>query len=367
MKERKKWSLIPSGNRLLTSEKEYSNRSYAFMIVGTVIMIMAAVVTGVIFTVITKTMKSVEQESTMDYDRHYVFIAEDSESDFWQEVFAAASEQCREYNTYLEDIGMELTGDYSAEELLRIAVNSKVDGIVYSGGANDRVRKLIDRASDSGIGVVILQNDVETSRRQCYVGLNYYELGQMYALQIEKIMESGELGDTKVDILVDGDMSEGATNLIIMAVEDHLRETAGEDNLPEIVVTRIDAEDIFSAEEKIRNIFLEKENLPNIMLCVNSVYTRCAYQAVVDYNLVGQIQIVGYFSNDTILDAVDKQVIFSTISVDTNEMGKSCIQALYEYNNMGYTNSYLPVGIEIVDRTKAHRMLYDKERKRSQQ
>ena len=337
------------------------------MIVGTVIMIAAAVVTGIIFRIITNTMQSIEQERAVDYDRHYAFIAEDSESDFWQEVYSAADDQSREYNTYLEDMSTELGKDYSAEELLRIAVNSKMDGIVYSGGTNDKVRRLIDKAVDSGIGVVVLQNDVETSRRQCYVGLNYYELGQMYALQVEKIIESPQMTGTTVDILVDGDMSEGAANLIVMGMEDHIRENNGEDMLPEIVIKRIDAEDIFSAEEKIRNIFLEKDKLPDIMICANSVYTRCTYQALVDYNLVGQIQIVGYFSNDTILDAVDKQVIFSTISVDTTEMGKSCIQALYEYNNMGYTNSYLPVGIEVVDQTKAHQMMADKEEMREEQ
>ena len=333
------------------------------MIVGTVIMITAAVATGILFRVITRTMYSVEQEETIGYEKHYAFIAEDSDSDFWQEVFRSANEQAREYSIYLEDLSTGLGGDFSTEELLRIAVNSKMDGIVYSGGANEEVSSLIDKAADAGIGVVVLQNDVETSKRQCYVGLNYYELGQMYALEIDKLIEAGTMSDTTVDILVDGDMSEGASNLIVMAIEDHLREKTEEDEgfaLPEILVTRIDAEDIFSAEESIRNIFLEKENLPNIMLCVNSVYTRCAYQAVVDYNLVGQIQIIGYFANDTILDAVDKQVIFSTVSIDTDEMGKSCIQSLYEYNSMGYTNSYLPVGIEVVDQAKAHQLLAEK-------
>lgn len=330
------------------------------MIVGTVIMIVAAVVTGVIFHVITRTMQNVESEQAVDYDKHYAFVAEDSESDLWQEVFWSANEQAKEYNAYLEDLNTGIGRDYSAEDLLRIAVNSKMDGIVYFGGASRKVSDLIDKAADEGIGVVVLQNDVETSKRQCYVGLNYYELGQMYALQIEKLVDIDNMQDTTVDILVDGDMAEGASNLIVMAIEDDLRKKIGDDEskaLPEIVVTRIDAEDIFSAEESIRNIFLEKENLPDIMLCVNSVYTRCAYQAVVDYNLVGQISIIGFFSNDTILEAVDKQVIFSTISVDTNEMGKSCIQALYEYNNMGYTNSYLPVGIEVVDQEKAHAII----------
>ncbi len=339
------------------------------MIAGTAVMIVAAVATGILFRVITQTMYSVEQEETIDYDKHYAFVAEDSESDFWQEVFKAANEQAREDNIYLEDLSQGLGGDYSAEELLRIAVNSKMDGIVYSGGASEKVSSLIDKAADAGIGVVVLQNDVETSKRQCYVGMNYYELGQMYALQIDELTKTEEIKDITVDILVDSDMAEGASNLIVMAIEDHLRENSPEDEenvLPEIVVTRIDAEDIFSAEESIRNIFLEKENLPNIMLCVNSVYTRCAYQAVVDYNLVGQIQIIGYFANDTILDAVDKQVIFSTISVDTEEMGKSCIQALYEYNSMGYTNSYLPVGIEVVDQAKAHQRLDEKRNRNSE-
>ena len=341
---------------------EYSDKSFRFMIIGTLIMIAAAAFTGIVFRVITQTMQNVEQEETVTFDKHYAFVTDDSESDLWKEVFDAADEQAKEYNAYLEDLSVGLGRDYSAEELLRIAVNSKMDGIIYSGPAGKRVTELIDKAVDEGIGVVVLQNDVETSKRQCYVGLNYYELGQMYALQIDRLIDPENMGEMTIDVHVDGDMAEGASNLIVMAIEDHIRERLGDNeeeeyDLPEMVVTRIDAEDIFSAEESIRNIFLEKDSLPDIMLCVNGVYTRCACQAVVDYNLVGQIQIIGYFANDTILDAVDKQVISSTVSVDTNEMGRSSIQALYEYNSMGYTNSYLPVATEIVDQKKAHQMI----------
>ena len=46
----------------------------------------------------------------------------------------------------------DLGRDYSAEELLRIAVNSRMDGIVYSGGTNDKVVSLINKAADEGIG-----------------------------------------------------------------------------------------------------------------------------------------------------------------------------------------------------------------------
>ena len=68
------------------------------MIVGTAIMIVAAVVTGIIFSTITRTMQSVEQETATDYDKHYAFVAEEADSDFWQEVFSSANEQARDYN-----------------------------------------------------------------------------------------------------------------------------------------------------------------------------------------------------------------------------------------------------------------------------
>ncbi|MCR5108617.1 MAG: substrate-binding domain-containing protein [Lachnospiraceae bacterium] len=342
------------------AKKKYFNKSFVFLVAGTVIMIAASFATGIMFKVITGNMQNIEQEYTLDYDKHYAFIAEDSESEFCKEAFAAAYAQAREYNAYLEDLGAALGSEYSAEDLLRIAVNSKLDGIVYMGGAGERVVEYIDRAADEGIGVVVLQNDVEASKRHCYVGINYYELGQMYALQIEKLTEKTGMGDISIDVLVDEDMAEGTSNLIIMAIEDYLTEKNGEDKLPEIVLTKIDAEDIFSAEESIRNIFLVKEKLPDIMLCANSVYTRCAYQAVIDYNLVGEIQIVGFFVNDTILDAIDKEVIYSTISIDTQEMGRSSIKALQEYNSMGYTNSYLPVEMEIIDNSKAHQIINEK-------
>ena len=43
-----------------------------------------------------------------------------------------------------------------------------------------------------------------------------------------------------------------------------------------------------------------------------------------------------------------------------NEERMDCKKKLYEYNNMGYTNSYLPVGIDVVDRDKAHAILEQK-------
>ena len=94
---------------------------------------------------------------------------------------------------------------------------------------------------------------------------------------------------------------------------------------------------------------LDEENLPDILICLNAVDTRCAYQAAVDYNKVGIVEILGYYDSEAILTAVDKRIIYSTISVDGVQMGIQCIEALKEYEETGYVNGYLPVNTKLID------------------
>ena len=342
------------------SDGIYSNKSFRFMVTGAGIMAFAAIVTGIIFSVMRSTFFSFEKTDYVPYQNHYAYVAEDPDSDFWGEVYEAARIEAESNNIYLEDFHASIKSNYSSVDLLRIAKNSSVDGIIYSGENSEEVAKLIDECVDAGIGVVILQNDIETSKRQCFVGINYYELGQLYAGQIQKIINKSEDEIRRIELIVEADTQEAVSNLLTMAIEDKLTEENPEAEIPEIIITRIDAEDTFGVEENIRRIFFSEDELSDIMVCFNSVYTQCAYQAVVDHNRVGDVQILGYFSNDDILEAVDKQIIYSTILIDTDEMGKLSVQALHEYNEVGYTNSYLPVDMEVIGRAQAAALIQKK-------
>lgn len=333
-------------------EKKYTNSSFRFMVIGAAIMAFAAIVTGVIFTVMRSAFFSFEKADYTPYESHYVYIAEEPNSDFWAEVYEAAKEEADSNNIFLEDFHSSIKDNYSPAELLRVAKNSAVDGIIYSGENTEEVTRLIDECVDAGIGVVILQNDVEASRRQCFVGVNYYEVGQLYAEQIWKMIAEGAKVGT-IELIVDANMSEGVSNLISIAIEDKFTESEKEGIMPEIKIRRIDAEDTFGVEESIRRIFISNDKLSDVMVCLNSAYTQCAYQSVVDYNRVGDVQILGYFSNDDILEAIDKQIIYSTVLIDTDEMGKLSVQALHEYNEMGYTNSYRPIDMEVIGQVEA--------------
>lgn len=338
---------------------EYANKSFRYMVVGTSVMIIAAIATSFVFGFYIRTINTLEKAPERAVNGHYIFISEDDDKEFWEQVYISAKEKAEEDRIYLENIKDSLQTSYSNEDLLRVAINSSVDGIIYSGSASAEAVELIDTAVEKGIGVSVLHNDIDQSQRQCFVGVSNYELGQMYASQIIEIVNSTDMSDVTINILISSEISEGASNLITLAIEDSLLGVVEEEALPYIEVIRITAEDTFSVEEDIRNLFVSGQELPDVMLCLEGIYTQCAYQAVVDYNRVGEVQIVGYFSSEDILEAIDRQIVYSTISVDTKEMGYSAVTAIQEYNEFGYTNSYLPVSMEIIDRNKAQEMIAD--------
>ena len=59
---------------------------------------------------------------------------------------------------------------------------------------------------------------------------------------------------------------------------------------------------------------------------------------------------MGYYDNDTILKGIERNVITSTIAIDTNQMGKYCIDALTEYKQFGNTSEYFMADITLINK-----------------
>ncbi len=336
----------------------YGKRAFRIILLSLISMIVVGIGSAVFFYSLTRKLYLTEEPETVTYDRHYAFIVSNDDSEFWNEVYTSICDEATLNNIYIENMEDSLGVNYSDTDLLRVAINSSVNGIIYGGTTDDTASALIDEAVSEGIAVVILQNDMEASMRQCFVGVNNYELGQMYASQVAEIAGTyEESGPVKVDILVNASMNEGASNVIAMAIEDYFTDNLPDSDMPVLQIIRVNTEDTFSVEEDIRKLFMKEDDLPEIMLCLNSIYTQCVYQAIIDQNKVGDVSVVGYFANNSILESIDKQIIYSTISIDTEEMGRDSIQALMEYEDTGYTNSYIPVSTQVIGRKEARALL----------
>ena len=328
-----------------------SNRLIVFFFVLIVVLIVGSVVA---MRVLLRDEQTANGVSEVKYAHHYAFIRPDTNENLWDNVYIGAQAKGEELGVYVEDFGENLTVDYDQEALLQIAIDSGVDGIIIEGNTKENFGVLIDIAAQKNIPVVTVFDDCPESDRISFVGISNYTMGRQYGEQIVGMVR-GITRPIKVYVLMDSEHSGNGQDLATYGIADIFAE-AGMGERLDIEGVYIDNSSAFSAEEDIRDIFLNNE-LPDVIVTLNSVYTRCLFQAAVDYNKVGAVRIYGFHDSEDILDAVSKNIIDATISVNTYDMGVSCVEALDEYLRTGYVSTYIAQDTEVILREEATKRL----------
>ena len=249
-------------------------------------------------------------EAKMDlkeYKYHFVMIVENRESSFWKDVYKSAKEEGEKNGALIELLGENILDEYSVSELLEIAIYQKVDGILLEPSLEENMEKLINRAVEKGIPVVTLMSDVQTSKRQTFVGISKYNLGEKYGEKLIEII-------TEKDDATEGN-AQKEKNVIVLEPN---RDTNNNNEqiyagiistvkIPkvELISLEINNVSVFGSEEYIRNIIMETSVKADIIVCVDLIQTESSCQAVIDFNKVGEIRILGYFVSDMVLDAIE--------------------------------------------------------------
>lgn len=295
-----------------------------------------------------------------EYNKYFAMITSNDKADFWQEVYAGAKQGGETAGNYVELFAGDLGAEYSVEERMEIAIASQVDGIIVEGVDSLPLRNEIEKAKENGIPVVVVSQDVSDSERISFVGISRYDLGQTYGRQtcqlVKDILESREHnqeeedGKLRIMVLTSQEKDGNGQNLLMSGIREEIAKDEQLESQILLETYPIDDLGAFAAEEAIRDIFMGKVDVPDVLICLNEIHTSCAYQAVIDYNKVGITNIIGYYDSETILNGIDREVIYSTVSMDANQMGQYCATALSEYLDTGYVSEYFTVDTYVVNK-----------------
>ncbi|WP_321048494.1 sugar ABC transporter substrate-binding protein [Porcincola intestinalis] len=286
------------------------------------------------------------------YKRHYLFISSDT-SDIWQDVFRAASEAAGESGAYLEWCGQETSARYSDEEGIEIGVAEKVDGILLYESTEKDLKDAVSDAQSRGIPVVTLLRDIEDSPRISYVGFSNYERGRLYGDQLVSLLHKGE---NKVCVLTDNGDSEGELNLLYSQMTQAVKEKGADGSTISLSAVLADSGEDFDAEETIRNLLMG-DSVPDILICETSVQTDCAIQTIIDNNLVDRVQVIGYYTADMTLSAIQRELIPAALTIDTDSLGHSAVAALNEYLDTGHVSDYYNISLQTVNAKNVYQYL----------
>ena len=290
-----------------------------------------------------------EGEGASSYAKHYLMISGEENTLMWDSIYESASQAAKDADAYLELIEPGHDSNYSQVDYLRIGIASQVDGIILEADGSDEEQELIQEASDADIPVVTVLTDDSSSARISFVGLNSYQLGNAYTEQILGLLKEHE--NTQVLLLSNSQSKTQETNLIYYQIKKELEEKKKDYQTVTISEYNIDSSSGFDTEEFVRDIFVSEENLPDVLVCMDEVVTECVYQALVDYNQVGNVDVVGFYYSDVILDGISKGIISSAIALDMDEIGRYSVNALEEFSSLGHTSIYYSVGQHVITRS----------------
>ena len=326
-----------------------SKKRILYITVALGIMLVGIVVASIIvfqqrFKETKKLMTNAEYNT---YDNYYVIITDNRDTDYWQSIYEGALEEAAKSNSYVELMGNNIEDDISKEDMIRIAINSDVSGIIIEADESYRTVNLLKEADSKGIPVVTVSEDNVETKRKSFIGVSGYNLGKVYGEEICKYVREKGMPKCKVMVLIDEDLANGTQSIISTAIREQVED---EDMSKRIEITNraISNEKEYSAEEEIRDIFVGQDDIPDVIVCLSEKNTLCVEQTVVDYTKVGEVEIFGYYTSPTIENAINKNIIRSTIVIDTKQMGRYSVAALDEYRQSGYVSDLYFIDVSLV-------------------
>lgn len=323
-----------------------STRPVVFLVVCSVLfMVIITVGTYLYFSfVVNKSESLLKNNKFVAYSGHYVLICDNSQ--MWTEVYSYAKEKADKDKILIDRIASRLSDDYSREDLMKIAIESGADGILIEAESTDTYRKLIYEADKKGICVVTLMNDCDDSKRKSLIQPSAYNIGKMYG---EQFIKEKRREDKKVLVIMDASNKNTAQNIVFSGIQDSLKANGYSDI--EVYPVMIDSSDSFATEEEIRKILMNEGKDANAIICLTEIATTGFYQALIDFNQVGNIRLIGYYNSDQIKKGIEQGVIEATIAVNTKEIAEYGVTAINEYREFGYVSDYYGVDSKLIDKS----------------
>ncbi len=274
------------------------------------------------------------------YQYHYAMISEETDAPFWEDIYQGALKKGEELDIYVEKIGNKLQASYHIDDLMKIAIASKVDGIIIEPNGTEEIVDLINKAEEAGIPVITVLKDAPESNRTSFIGINSYNQGLTYGKQV---LEAVREGRKKVTVLQSSQNKDASQSAIYSNISEAVADMG-----VELETAYVNTQSTFSSEEDIRDIIMSIDP-PEVLVCLPAIDTVTAYQTLVDYNKLNDITIIGFYDSELILRAIEMNNIHSTMTIDAKQMGAYCVEALAEFRQTGQVSDYFSVDISVIN------------------
>ncbi len=272
---------------------------------------------------------------------YFSLIVNTADDVYWQDFKKGATAAAQAYNVAIEfNPVSEPESNRKTVEYIKIATQSKMDGIIVAGESTDEYVKAINETVAENINVVVGTFETTGSYRTAYVGTNNYEYGKDAAELIAQTHENDNQVDLAI-ILSKKNNQDSPQDPYTQNIVNGLSSGA-----IKIASTVYRTTDLLGAEDQIRSILTEHPDI-DVIFCTNAKDTVSAAHVIVERNLVGKVDIVGTGINEEIVNYIKKGVIFGVLDKNGYEAGYKSVKVLFESMGDTFTSCYFDINTDV--------------------
>jgi ribose transport system substrate-binding protein len=222
-----------------------------------------------------------------------------------------------------------------------MAKYSGIDGaVIYPNIAEEKVRRELAEFSEAGIPIVLIEHTLADELPWPFVGTNNFDLGK----KIGRLAAASSSGQLNIALVY----SEKSPAIFAEKelVEMGMTSTLGNRLESPLHIMKTDMNPL-DAENLTYEILRGRPEI-NTIVYTDTNDTLAAAQVLVDMNLVGAVQIIGFGSDTPILDYVEQGIFYGTIVVNPYQIGFKAVEVLTGLIEEGHSPAYVDTGVSIV-------------------
>jgi len=289
-----------------------------------------------------------ESGTTLVY--HFSLYIPDNRNSFFEGIIQGAQQAAEELNSAVSVHSID-----PARNELEVAAFTGVDGVIVCPYMDDALaRRQLDILKDQQIPVVLINHNLPSDQPWPFIGINNFELGRRIGLVLPDL--SGDSPGKIRMAVVYSDKAPGIyteRELVEMGISASLGgRLSGSIIRYRTSLNPLDAEAlllrIFRNTGAAGNSGAEDGLAVNTIVFTDPDDTIAAVQTLVDMNLVGKIQIIGFGADPGVVESLRKGIISASVVINPQRIGYEAVRSLAALRTTGYTSASIDTGIEII-------------------
>ena len=234
--------------------------------------------------------------------------------EFWKAIHAGAAKAADELDVNAIWQGPQKEDDRQMQiQVVQNFVSRGVDAIVLAPLDSRSLARPVESATNRGIPVIIIDSGLESEKQSSFIATDNYEGGRMGAMHLANLLD----GKGKI-VMMRYQEGSASTTAREQGFLDAFREAAPEaEILVDNMYTGATMEKALQVSQNILNRFSEIDGI----WMPNESSTQGMLRALETSGRAGQVKLVGFDSNDTLLGAMRDGKVHGLVVQDPFTMG----------------------------------------------